>query len=50
MNKKQYQSPYACVHTYDGVDIVTASGTDEETGTKFASFNVGWLTTKMQDE
>lgn len=50
MVKKQYTAPQAILMCYDGADIVTASGVLEKDGTKFASFNVGWLTTGSEEE
>ena len=50
MVKKQYTAPQAMLISYDGADIVTASGVLEKDGTKYASFNVGWLTTGSDEE
>ena len=48
MVKKQYLAPQTIVMSYDGADIVTASG--EEDGTKYASFKVSWLTAGTEEE
>ena len=48
MVKKQYLAPRAIVMSYDGADILTASG--EEDGTKYASFKVSWLTAETEEE